>query len=182
MKSVVLFGDSLFGRFGRSYILQLEEVVEHIIVYNCAAGGLNTRDGILRANFIGKLKADYVCLSFGANDSSSFNGQPVPLAEFTQNFVSIIQSFIGSKIILFPCPPVYDPNNPVETKKFNDVLSQYNSVIKDTAVKTNSSFIDSATIYGELLEKGDNYHTEDGLHLDDFGYQKLIAELAKLIK
>ncbi len=182
MKSVVLFGDSMFGRFSRDYILRLEESVKDITVYNCATGGFNTRDGLKRIDFISKLKADYVCLSFGANDSNPFKGQPVPLEEFEKNFISIIKSFSGSKIILFPCPPVYDPNDPAETKNFNEILAQYNSVIKDIATKTNSEFINVITIYGELLRKGENYHIEDGLHLNDLGYQKLIEELIKFIK
>lgn len=117
MKSIVLFGDSLFGRFGRDYILQLEGAVKDSTVYNCAAGGFNTFDGLKRADFIAKLKTDYVCISFGANDCNPFKGQPVALEKFAQNLTSMIQSFTGSKIILFPCPPVYDPNDPVETKK-----------------------------------------------------------------
>lgn len=182
MKSVVLFGDSLFGRFGRDYILKLESAVENITVYNCATGGFNTSDGLKRADFISKLEADYVCLSFGANDSSPFKGQPVPLEEFAKNLFSIIKSFSGSKIILFPCPPVHDPNDPIETKNYNDLLVQYNKVVKDVALKTDSGFIDSQTIFGELLNKGENYHIEDGLHLNNLGYQKLLEELAKLIK
>ena len=179
MKSIVLFGDSLFGRFGRDYILQLEGAVKDFTVYNCAAGGFNTCDGLKRADFIAKLKADYVCLSFGANDCNPFKGQPVALEEFAQNFKSMIQSFAGSKIVLLPCPPVYDPNDPVETKNFNDILAQYNAVVKDIAKKTNSDCIDSETIYGKLLEKGENYHVKDGLHLNELGYQKLIEELSR---
>ena len=182
MKSIILFGDSLFGRFGREYILQLEEFVKDSTVYNCAAGGFNTRDGLNRADFIARLKADYVCISFGANDSSPFKGYPVSIEEFVQNLNSIIKSFSGSKIILFPCPPVYDPNDLVGTKKFNNILLQYNNVIKEIAVKSNSDLIDSETIYGDLLEKGENYHIEDGLHLNDLGYQKLIEELLRYIK
>ena len=182
MKSIVLFGDSLFGRFGRDCILKLENAVKNITVYNCAAGGFDTNDGLKRADFISKLEADYVCLSFGANDSSPFNGQPVPLEEFTNNLLSIIKAFNHSKIILFPCPPVHDPSDPVETKDYNNLLIKYNEVVKDVALKTASEFIDSQTIFGELLSKGENYHIEDGLHLNNLGYQKLIEELAKLIK
>lgn len=181
MKSVVLFGDSLFGRFGRDYILKLENAVKNITVYNCAAGGFDTRDGIKRADYIAKLKADYVCLSFGANDCSPLKGQPVSIEDFENNLLSIIQSFTGSKIILFPCPPVYDPNDLDKSKTFNDILVQYNAKIEDIALSTNSKFIDSETVYGELLDNNEDYHLEDGVHLNNLGYQKLIEELAKLL-
>lgn len=182
MRSIVLFGDSLFGRFGRDYVLQLEEAIQNVTVYNCATGGFNTRDGLKRADFIAQLQADYVCLSFGSNDASPAKGQPVPLEEFAQNLVSIIKSFTGSKIILFPCPPVYDPNDPMETKKFNDVLVEYNAAIKNIAKELSVDFIDSEAVYGKLLEKGEIYHLEDGLHLNNVGYQRLIDEFTRLIK
>lgn len=182
MKNIVLFGDSFFGRFGREYILRLEGVAKNITVYNCAAGGFDTRDGLKRADFIARLKAEYVCISFGANDSSPFKGQSIPIEEFAKNLTSIIKSFVNSKVILFTCPPVYDPNDPMETKKINDIIYQYNVVIKDIATKTNLDCIDSETIYGKLLEKGENYHIEDGLHLNNLGYQVLIEELSRLIK
>lgn len=67
-------------------------------------------------------------------------------------------------------------------KNFNDILTQYNAVVKNIATRTNSDFIDSETVYGKLLEKGENYHIEDGLHLNELGYKKLIEELSRLIK
>lgn len=60
-KSIVLFGDSLLGRFGKALIGKLEEAVKDITVYNCAAGGLNTEDGIRRADFIAKLYRRIFC-------------------------------------------------------------------------------------------------------------------------
>ena len=181
MKNVVLFGDSLFGRFGRDCILQLEQKTKDTVVYNCAAGGFNTRDGIRRAGFIAKLHADYVCLSFGANDSNPFMGQAVPLEEFAENLATIVESFKGSRVILFPCPPVYDANDREGTKNFNDILARYNQAIKDAAQKTGSIRIDSEAVFGKLFHQGKNYHMEDGLHLNELGYQELIKELARLV-
>lgn len=99
MKNVVLFGDSLFAKFGRDLISKLEQKIGDITVYNCAAGGFNTRDGFKRASFIAKLKPDYICLSFGANDSGPFKKEPVPLVEFEENLSVMIKSFSGSEII-----------------------------------------------------------------------------------
>ncbi len=181
MKHIILFGDSHFGRFGRDYMIELEEAIGGAAVYNCAAGGFNTRDGLKRVNYIAKLQPDYVCLSFGANDASPFKGQPVKLDEFKENLAAIIKAFSGAKAILFPCPPVID-EDPQEAKQFNDSLIGYNQAMKDLARETDSSFIDSETIYGAMAKQGEEYHLEDGLHLNEVGYDKLVEELAKIIK
>ena len=182
MKSIVLFGDSLLSRMGRDYIHQLENNVDDLIVCNCAIGGLNTRDAIKRMNFIAKIKPDFVCLSFGVNDGYPFHTEKIPIDEFVNNLISIIKVFNESKIILFPCPPGYDANDLVETKKFNDVMQEYNSKIKEVAHQTGTHYIDSDLLYGKLQELDQNYHIEDGLHLNDLGYEILVAELSKIIK
>ena len=94
IKSVVLFGDSLLGRFGKGLMDKLEEEVGNTIVYNCAAGGLNTEDGIKRADFIAKLKPDFVTFSFGANDCMPWKKQ-VPEKDFEKNYDAIIKEFSG---------------------------------------------------------------------------------------
>lgn len=177
MKHIILFGDSLFSRMTRNYILQLESLLGDVMVHNCATGGFDTRDGKKRADFIATLHADYVCLSFGANDAGPFSGHPVPLEEFEKNLISIITSFKGSNIILFPCPPVNDPNDVVGTKEYNELLTVYNNTIITVAQKMHVQCIDSVTVYGRLMQAGENYHIEDGLHLNDVGYQMLLHEL-----
>ncbi len=182
MKTFVLFGDSLLARFGRNHILHLEEIVKDITVHNCATNGFNTRDGLKRVGLIAQLKPDFVCLSFGANDSYPVEGKFVPLPEFKNNLLLLIKNFPDSKVILFPCPPIHDPSDLKDSEEFNKVLNQYNQVIKDVGLETGASFIDSKNIYGELLKRGEAYHVEDGLHLNDLGYQVLIKELIMMIK
>jgi lysophospholipase L1-like esterase len=182
MKNIVLFGDSLFGRFGREYMLRLESLLPNSTIYNCAAGGCDTRDGLKCADFIATLESDVVCLSFGVNDSNPFKGQPVPIEEFESNLDSIIKAFSASTVILFPCPPVHDPNDPDGTREFNEVLERYNQVIKDLAAKNGSQCINSKKIYGTLAEHNQEYHLEDGLHLNDLGYRTLIKQLAGLLQ
>ena len=181
MKSIVLFGDSLLSLFSRNLIFLLEEKIDDVTIYNCATGGFNTRDALKRANFFAQLKADYVCISLGVNDCNPFKGQPVPLEEFAENLTAIIQSFAGSKVILFPCPPVHDPIDPLDAKNFNNLLSQYNEAINKIAAKTNADVLDSTSVYVELTEKGEGYHLDDGIHLNTKGYHVFIEELSKLI-
>lgn len=70
----------------------------------------------------------------------------------------------------------------VGTENFNNNIDKYNQVIKELSIKYKVHFIDSKLIYGEFLDKGENYHIDDGMHLNEIGYQVLIEELSKLIK
>lgn len=181
VKSIVLFGDSLLGRFGKDLIIKLEKAVPNSMVYNCAAGGLNTVDGLKRAAFIAKLKPEYVILSFGANDSSPEEGRKVPERDFEKNYDAIIKSFSGSGVIIFPCPPADDPKDPMGTQSFNNTLARYNKIIRSVAKNNGAMLIDSERVYGDLLARGRNYHEEDGLHFNDEGYGVFIREVAKLV-
>lgn len=183
MKNLILFGDSHFGRFGRDYILKLEASLKDVTVYNCAAGGSDTRDGLKRAAYIAKLKPEYICLSFGANDSSPFKGQPVKLPGFIENMKSIIKTFslAGSTIIIFPCPNSVSRNGWV-AEDFNSSLSTYNKALRGIATETGSFFFDSETMYKNVLDEGKDIHTEDGLHLNELGYQIFIDEVSKMVE
>lgn len=182
MSNIILFGDSLFGRFGRDHILHLESLLEESMVHNCAAGGFDTREGLRRAPYIAQLKANVVCLSFGANDASPLKRAPVPISEFKTNLTAIIAAFAGSKIVLFPCPPVYNKDDVPGSGEFNALLAPYTEVIKEVAHTTNASLIDSEKVYGALRDRGEIYHIEDGLHLNDLGYSVLVTELAHAIR
>ncbi len=179
-KSLVLFGDSLLARMGIDTISNLEILLEDAIVYNCAAGGMTSNDGAKRADFIAKLQPDDVVLSFGTNDCAPWKVQ-VSKEDFRKNLLSIIHSFSGSRVIIFPCPPAYDPNDLSGTKEFNAICEQYNEIIFDIAKSTSSEYINSPKIYGDLLKNGTNYHEEDGIHLNEKGYEVLVLELSKII-
>ena len=181
MKSIVLFGDSHLGHFGWRWMSKLETELKNSIVYNCAAGGLNTRDGIRQAPFISKLKPDYVVLSFGGNDAATWK-DGVPIKEFKSNYNQITERFRGSKIILFLPPPANDLKDVKGTRRYNESLSEYNELIREISKKRETGLIDSEKIYGKLLDRGKNYHEEDGVHLNDAGYEILIKELVKQIR
>ena len=180
MQSIVLFGDSLLGRFGKEYISLLEEKLDGFRVFNCAAGGMNSADGVERVDFISQLKPDVVVLSFGANDCAPWN-EGVGLDDFLSNMQLMIESFAYSNVVVFLCPPVYDPDDLQSSDAFNDVLRRYNSKLRKLALDMNVSVIDSGEIYGSLLKQGNDYHMGDGVHLNEFGYDVFIGELTDAV-
>jgi len=173
-KSVVLFGDSHLGRFNRDRSKKLEKAVSDIIVYGCAVGGWTTEDGAKRAGYIAKLNPDFVVLSFPGNDFIDNND--ITIEESKNNLKTIIEAFRVSKIILFLGPLADDR---FEDEEFNKGLPKYNEAAKAMAKTFEIQIIDGPQIYSKLNE---DYHEEDGVHLNEFGYDILIQELAKKIK
>lgn len=179
-RTIVLFGDSLLGRFGKSLIDSLEAKTGHTIVLNCAAGGWTSEDGQKKATIVSKLEPDYIILSFGANDAAPWKKQ-VTLDDFKRNIDSILNTFSQSKIIVFLCPPAgMDDKTP--NTEFNILLQKFNLVFKQEALHTRAQIVELNTIEGKLLRNGNDYHLGDGIHLNEEGYEIFIEEVSKLIK
>jgi lysophospholipase L1-like esterase len=180
MKNLVLFGDSLLGRFGKDLIVDLETKVPGLKVYNCAAGGQNSKDGVDHVDYIAKLKPDYVVICFGSNDAAPWKKQ-IEISEYQENMSKILESFDESLVIGFPCPPANDPNDPNGTKEFNNLLREYNEAFKKVCESKSAQYIEVDKIFGELLKNGNDYHMGDGIHLDKLGYGVFIDKLVELI-
>ena len=172
MKSLILFGDSHLGRFSRRWMKMVEENVKDTIVCNCAAGGLYAFDCINQAYLLSKLKPDYVVISLGGNDAS--RPKQITPKSFEESMNKIVDTFKGSKVILFPCP--------TERESKSGDLKPYNEVLKKISKNKKIGIIDSEKVYGDLLKKNQNYHEEDGIHFNDLGYETLTKEIINKIK
>lgn len=179
-KSIILFGDSLLGRFSTSLVSKLEKAISEYTVYNFATGGLNTKGGVNQAPFIAKTSPDYIVLSFGSNDSAPWK-QQIDKETFKQNLISIIESFKGSKIIFFTCPPASENTNNGKFKEFNVLVCEYNKIIKELRNIYNIEVIDSDKVFTEIYSGKDDYHKEDGIHLNADGYDVLIDEIVGIV-
>ena len=185
MKNLILFGDSHFGRMGQKRIAKLEALLANTLVHNMAAGGFTSTECILRSAYISNLHPDYICLSIGTNDCNILKGQPVSLEQFEKNIREICTNFVNittnTKIIVFPAAPVHDSNDIPTSEKFNAVLFEYNNALSRIALEFGYQTIDTKTAYLKHHDAGTIYLDEDGLHLNDFGYEVLIEEIAKVV-
>ena len=43
------------------------------------------------------------------------------------------------------------------------------------------AYIDSFSIFKPMLDKGLEYHVEDGVHFNDFAYEVIVSEIAKVL-
>ncbi len=179
MKKLVLFGDSLFARIGKELINKLENKLPGYDIYNCAAGGWNTDDAVKKSPFIASLKADIVVISLGLNDAAPW--KQVPLPNFEKNMNKILHNFKNSRIIFFLPPPVNVSKELGDTKRLNEIGVDYYEIAKKICSKNKVEIIDSWKLFTRLLEKGKDYHIEDGVHINDFGYDIFIDQLAKTV-
>lgn len=181
MKKLILFGDSLFAQMDKRRINLFESTLPGYDVYNCAAGGWNSDDCVKKAPYIAKLQADVVVISLGTNDAAPY--KQVPIDIFTKNIAPILDSFNGSKIIWYLPTPV-DQN---KSQTFghiipNEVVKQYHDAAKKVCEENGVNVIDSFSIFKPMLDKGEIYHNEDGVHYIDKAYEIIAIELAKILK
>ena len=173
---VILFGDSLLAGMGKDLVKELEAQVPGADVYNCSVSGWDTNDGLKKSPYISKLKPDVVILGFGTNDAAPW--KQVPLEKFLENIPKIVKEFAGSKVVYFLPPPVHPENGWENQKRFPEVVQQYHDEAKKLLKELGVAYLDSHAVFKPLLNKDESYHVNDGVHLNEHGYEVLIRELA----
>jgi lysophospholipase L1-like esterase len=180
MKKLVLFGDSLFAQASKHRVIIFEEALPGYDVYNCAVGGWNTNDCVKKAPYIAKLEADVVVISLGTNDAAPY--KQVPIDEFISNIPLIIKAFEGSRIIWYLPTPIDQTKSKTFGKEIpNEVVKQYHDAAKKVCEEHGVDVIDSFSIFKPMLDAGETYHNEDGVHYIDKAYEIIAAELAKIL-
>ena len=181
MKKLVLFGDSLFAHLSKSYLLELEGRLKEYDIYNCAVGGWDSGDCVKKGPYIASLEADTVVISVGTNDASPW--KQVDINALKNNIISLIQIFNGSKLMFFLPPPINEDVLSKDSKRkslTNDLMKQYHDSIKEICVSQNVTYVDSWSVFMPMIESGNDYHVEDGIHLNEEAYDVLFDELKKL--
>lgn len=179
MKKLVLFGDSLLANFDKELLIKLESKLSDFDVYNCAVGGWDTNDGVKKSAYISSLKPDLIVIGFGTNDAAPW--KQVPLEQFGKNINIILDNFSDSRVIYFLPPPVNENKESKGEKRSNETMRRYHDLAKKICLDKKVGVVDSWTIFIPMVEQNHEYHIEDGLHLNDFGYDTLIDSLAKVI-
>ena len=182
MKKLVLFGDSLFAHLSKSYLLELEARLQEYDIYNCAVGGWDSNDCVKKGPYIASLEADTVVISVGTNDASPW--KQVDINDLEDNIISLIQIFNGSKLIFFLPPPINEDALSKDSKRkslTNDLMKQYHDSIKEICASKDVTYVESWSVFMPMIESGNDYHVEDGIHLNEEAYDVLFDEFEKLV-
>lgn len=181
MKHLVLYGDSLAERIGKTLILRLQDVLDNeYLIHNFGAGGFNTTDCLARASFIIKLPIDIIFISLGTNDAKPW--KPVELSVYKENIQKLIEIFEADKIVWLLPPPLDEPKLQAAHKGLsNQIVAQYRDTAKQILTDNSVRFIDTEKVFQQLIERGIDYHVEDGVHLNETGYDAIFSELKTLI-
>jgi lysophospholipase L1-like esterase len=175
--NIVLFGDSHLGRFGKNPTEKLEKLIDNSVVYNCSAGGFTSTDGAKRAELIGTLKPDVVIFSYGGNDVAPWK-PIVRKEEYLQNMRKIFEAFPNSAKILLISPDV-KLADPLQTDEFNTSLHEYHDAQVSLCNELNVTVISGNEVVRPL---GNDYHEDDGVHMNDAAYIRVIEAFAGTIK
>lgn len=179
MNKLILFGDSLLNSFN-SVMCQAIERQTNYDIYNCAVGGWNTEDGNKKAPYIAQLRPCGVIFSFGTNDAAPW--KQIAAEQYKANLKNIFDSFNESKKFFLLPPPINESQlEPRENQRTNILQKQYADAAKAIAISNSVKIIDSWAIFKPMLESGQDYHDEDGVHFNDFGNQTLVGEIVKVI-
>ncbi len=177
---IVLFGDSLLSLFHKPYIQDLESKIPGTDVYNCAAGGWNTEDGVIKAPYIASLNPEVIVISLGMNDAAPW--KQVHIEKFKTNLATIFDIFETSKIIFFLPPPVDEKKQTEGRRRTNAAIQIYADAARHVCNnKSSVELVDSWEIFTPLLENEVVYHEDDGVHLNEYGNSLLITHLSEAI-
>jgi lysophospholipase L1-like esterase len=174
--NIVLFGDSHLGRFGKLLCEQLEGLVEESTVYNCSAGGFTSADGAKRADYIAKLNPDVVVFSYAGNDVAPWK-DVVPKEAYLQNMRKIFNAFPNSKKVLFTSADVAVADS-AQAHEYNSALHAYREALAPICEELSVFIVDGGKAVSSL---GKDCHVEDGVHMNDEAYAKVVEALAAAI-
>lgn len=182
MKKLILFGDSLLAGVSKTELLYFEKLLPGYDVYNCAVGGWDTNDCVNKATYIAKLSPDILILSVGTNDASPW--KLVDAQKFTANLKEIFSIFGKSKIVYFLPPPINEnilAAHPRHKSLTNKQLKDYHDIAKQLCEENTVAYLDSWKVLKPLMDEGNDFHNEDGIHFTDEGYEVVINNLARVV-
>jgi len=161
------------------HLLADQESKLGVRIINQAESGAMAADVLGKCPLIIRSKPDVLLLSCGANDA--YCG--IDLAAYLADMRRIIRCFSKNlPIVLVPPLPVDTIRFGLEGRKFNQLIRPFNRACLTLAGQfEHLRAIDTWPLFSDLLKKGVDYHIEDGVHLNNIGYETLFTALAALL-
>lgn len=177
-EKIIFVGDSITERYNLSKFYSYDDK----LIINSGVSGYRTSNLISRFNvLIGQHQADKMFLLIGTNDVS----KEISADDIFNNIKTIIRmtkdSSPNTKIYV---ESIYPVNNslPKAGKRTNKEIQKINEKLKKYCELNEIEYIN---VYDSLTDKNGylaNRYTEDGLHLNDKGYQVVTSVLKKYVE
>lgn len=175
-KETILFvGDSITD----GYELNKYYNYDNKLLINSGIGGYKTTNIIKRfRNLVEQYNSNKLFLMIGTNDI----GSGVSKEEIVNNIKKIISMIKekkpNTKIYLETIYPVNNNKRKQDNMRNNKIISDINNELKEYCENSDIYFID---VYSHLVDESNmlkDEYTEDGLHLNNLGYE----EVTKVLK
>lgn len=182
MKKIILFGDSLFNGFRNHHNTTVitaglnERLNNFAQVDNLSKSGATTVEGL---DYLAQLPPDFdlIVIEYGTNDATVWGITP-------ENYVKNLQKMIDfckNRKIIIVGPWKANPNSETAANFIPENHKKIHKLAKTIAQKNNLLFIDLWKLTdGE--KDVDKLYQADGLHLTDYGNQKLLNLITPVIK
>ncbi len=177
MSKIVFFGDSITQNFTK--------LAEHENVVNLGRSGDKIMDLIGRFVELLDQEPDKIFLMIGTNDFLVDQGywqRPIRI-DIVSMYLALLalfrDNFHFDNIYLLSIPPINIPG--VNNKVWNKELDIYNDFIKEQATRNRYKYIDLARYFKDDYNNLDKAYTNDGVHLNEQGYNLYYKRIKDLL-
>lgn len=176
---LLLLGDSIFGRLNDGMLSQMENLVFGLKILNSARGGMKSLD-LAESGLSGQeVGANFIAISVGMNDCY----HDVSVADFANNLDRLLDDLSNKiNVLVLPPPPVDTIRHGEEGTRYNGKLKKYYiAEMSKVSNRTNVIFLDVWDDLISLMDKGIDFHEDDGVHLNQIGYEYVFSAIVKNI-
>ena len=178
-QKIVFVGDSITDRYDLNQYYQYDNK----IVINSGISGYKTTNMISRFhNLIEQHQADKLFLMIGTNDLGSGTENDVIVNNIKTIIEMIKEKSSKTKIYLESIYPVNLEKRPTDKNRNNEDIRYINTQLKKYCAENNIIYLDVYSILQDVDGNLKSEYTEDGLHLNNDGYDVITNYLKPYVE
>lgn len=178
-EKIVFAGDSITDRYDLNQYYQYDNK----LIINSGISGYKTTNMINRFhNLIEQHQADKLFLMIGTNDLGAGTENDVVVNNIKTIIEMIKEKSSKTKIYLESIYPVNSAKRPTDKNRNNEDIRYINEQLKKYCVENNIVYLDIYSILQDVNGDLKTEYTEDGLHLNDAGYDVITNYLKPYVE
>lgn len=178
-EKIVFAGDSITDRYDLNQYYQYDNK----IIINSGISGYRTTNMISRFhNLIEQHQADKLFLMIGTNDLGAGTENDVVINNIKKITKMIKEKSSKTKIYLESIYPVNSDKRPKDKNRNNEDIRYINEQLKKYCIENNIVYLDIYSILKDYNGDLKAEYTEDGLHLNDAGYDVITNYLKPYVE